>query len=77
MVGFKFSPEVKYSCQNVIWYIHQFFLVELIEAEITVGHIADNILKYIFFKENVWISINISQKLYRSVQLTISQHWLR
>ena len=38
-------------------------------------HFPDDIFKWIFLNENVWISINISHFL--GVQLTIFQHWFR
>ena len=40
-------------------------------------HFPDDIFKWIFLKENVWISINISLKFVPRVQITIFQHWFR
>ena len=41
-------------------------------------HFPDDIFKWIFLNQNVWISINILLKfLPRGLQLTIFQHWFR
>ena len=40
-------------------------------------YFTDDIFKYIFLNENVWISIKISLKFVPRVQLPISQHWFR
>ena len=37
----------------------------------------DDIFKWIFWNENVWISIKISLKFVLRVQLAVSRHWFR
>ena len=40
-------------------------------------HFTEDIFKYIFLNENVWISMNISLKFVPGVKLTIFQLWFR
>ena len=40
-------------------------------------HFPDDIFKWIFFNENVWILIKISLKFVSRGQFAISQHWFR
>ena len=56
---------------NISWYINSF------RPRRNKRHLTDDILKFIFLNENVWISFWFHWRLFLRFELTIFKHWLR
>ena len=56
--------------ENFTW-----FVINTLRLRRDDHHFADDIFKYMFLNENVWISLKYHRSLFLRAQLTIFQHW--
>ena len=64
-----------YQCRGVLDGV--FILHNALRPRQNGRHFPDDIYKYIFLNENIWILIKISLISFPRVELTIFQHWFR